>query len=110
MVELISAMLMPGLILQAKEPDPDLVAWRVRVYADKQVDGGTVRPALEVAGDLLASAGIVVSWRVCDVATRVPDRGQPGARDCRHSFVPGTPETARAAASPLTAHATPQGR
>jgi hypothetical protein len=66
MVELIVVMFVSGLIPQTTAPDRDLVAWRVRVYAAKQVDKGTIRPALEVAGDLLASAGIVVSWRFCE--------------------------------------------
>ena len=79
MVELIAAMLVPGLILQTTEPNPDPVALRVRVYADRQVDRGTIGPALEAAGDLLASAGIVVSWRVCETPQACPDTDGPAS-------------------------------
>ncbi len=68
MVGLIAAILVPGLILPTAETNPAPAALHVRVYADKQVDRGIIRPALEVAADLLASAGIVVSWRVCEAA------------------------------------------
>jgi hypothetical protein len=59
------------------ETNPDLVALRVRVYADMQVDEGMIRPALEVADDLLASAGLVVAWRVCDSAHSCPVEDTP---------------------------------
>jgi hypothetical protein len=68
MIELISALLMAGSMPVANETDPDMVGLRVRAYADKQVDEATIRPALEVAEHLLASAGFVVAWRVCHAA------------------------------------------
>jgi hypothetical protein len=68
MIELISAILVAGSMPVANETDPDMVGLRVRAYADKQVDKATIRPALEVAEHLLASAGLVVAWRVCDTA------------------------------------------
>ena len=80
MVELIVAGLVAGSTpgTNRMDPNPDLL--RVRAYADRQVDEGTVRPALEVAEQLLASAGLVMAWRRCDSAqscpaedTRVPE-------------------------------------
>jgi hypothetical protein len=72
MIALISALLVAGSTPVTTEAAPDLVALRVRAYADKQVDEATIRPALEVADDLLASAGLVVAWRVCDSAQSCP--------------------------------------
>jgi hypothetical protein len=72
MVELIYAMLVPGLILQPAQAHQDPVALRVRVYADNHVDPGIIPPALEVAGDLLSAAGIVVSWRICETPEACP--------------------------------------
>ena len=72
MLELISAILMAGSMPVANETDPDMVALRVRAYADKQVDEATIRPALEVAEQLLASAGLIVAWRVCEMAQSCP--------------------------------------
>ena len=72
MIELISAILMAGATPVTNEADPDLVALRVRAYADAQVNKATVRSALEVAEHLLASAGLVVAWRVCDTAQSCP--------------------------------------
>ena len=73
MIELISALLLAGSTPVTNETDPDLVALRVRAYADKQVDEATVRPALKVVAEhLLASAGLVVAWRVCDTAQSCP--------------------------------------
>jgi hypothetical protein len=66
MIELIAAILVAGSMPVANETDPDMVGLRVRAYADKQVDDATIRPALEVAEHLLASAGLVVAWRICD--------------------------------------------
>jgi hypothetical protein len=79
MIALISALLMADLMSVTNEADPDLVALRVRAYADKQVDEATIRPALEVAEHLLASAGLVVAWRVCNTAQscRVEDAPMP---------------------------------
>jgi hypothetical protein len=77
MIELISALLMAGSTPVTNEAAPDLVALRVRAYADKQVDEATIRPALEVADDLLASAGLVVAWRVCDTAQSCPVEDTP---------------------------------
>ena len=77
MIELISALLMAGLTPVTNEAAPDLIALRVRAYADKQVDKATIRPALEVADDLLASAGLVVAWRVCDTAQSCPVEDTP---------------------------------
>jgi hypothetical protein len=72
MVELILAILVGGSTPVTHETDRDLVALRVRAYADKQVNEATVRPALKVAEHLLASSGLVVAWRVCDVAQSCP--------------------------------------
>ncbi len=76
MIELISALLMAGSTPVTNEA-PDLVALRVRAYADKRVDEATIRPALEVADDLLASAGLVVAWRVCATAQSCPVEDTP---------------------------------
>ena len=46
---------MAGSTPVTNEADPDLVALRVRAYADKHVDDATIRPALEVAD---APAGV----------------------------------------------------
>ncbi len=72
MVELILAILVAGSTPVTNETDRDLIALRVRAYADKQVDEATVRPALKVAEHLLASAGLVVASRVCDMAQSCP--------------------------------------
>ena len=77
MVELMLATLVAGATPMTNETDPDLVALRVRVYADMQVDEATIRPALEVAEQLLASAGLVVAWRVCDTAHSCPVEDTP---------------------------------
>jgi hypothetical protein len=77
MIELISALLMAGSTPVTNEAAPDLVALRVRAYADKHVDEATMRPALEVADDLLTSAGLVVAWRVCDPAQSCPVEDTP---------------------------------
>ena len=63
---------MAGSTPVTNEADPDRVALRVRAYADAQVNKATVRSALEVAEHLLASAGLVVAWRVCDTAQSCP--------------------------------------
>ena len=68
---------MAGSTPVTNEAAPDLVAIRVRAYADKQVDKATIRPALEVADDLLASAGLVVAWRLCDKAQSCPVEDTP---------------------------------
>jgi hypothetical protein len=72
MIELISAILLAGSMPVTNEADPDPVALRVRAYADEQVDKATARSALEVGEHLLASAGLVVAWRVCDTAQSCP--------------------------------------
>jgi hypothetical protein len=72
MIQLISAILVAGSMPMTTEADPDPVALRVRAYADEQVDKATVRPALQVAEHLLASAGLVVAWRVCDTTQSCP--------------------------------------
>ena len=77
MIELISALLVAGSMRVTNEADPDLVALRVRAYADKQVDEATVRTALEVAEHLLAQAGVVVAWRVCDTVQSCPVEDTP---------------------------------
>jgi hypothetical protein len=77
MIELISALLMAGSTPVTNEAARDLVVLRVRAYADQQVDEATIRPALEVADDLLASAGLVVAWRVCDTAQSCPVEDTP---------------------------------
>ena len=80
MLELISAILMAGSTTVTNQAAPDSVALSVRAYADAHVEGATIGAALEVAHDLLASAGVIVSWRVCHAAqscpvedTRVPE-------------------------------------
>jgi hypothetical protein len=77
MIELISAILMAGSMSVTNPADPDRVVLRVRAYADKRVDDATVRPALEVADHLLASAGLVVAWRICDTAQSCPVEDTP---------------------------------
>ena len=68
MLELISALLLAGATPVTHEVDAKVVALRVRAYADRHVDDATMRAAMAVADDLLASAGLVVAWRVCDTA------------------------------------------
>ena len=77
MVELMLAALVAVAGPMTNETNPDLVPLRVRVYADMQVDEGRTRPALEVADQLLASAGLVVAWRVCDSAHSCPVEDTP---------------------------------
>lgn len=77
MVELISAILMAGSTALTNEADPDLVALRLRAYADAQVNEATVRSAWEVTEHLLASAGLVVAWRVCETAQSCPIEDTP---------------------------------
>jgi hypothetical protein len=77
MSELISAILVAASTAVTNEADPDLVGLRVRAYADKQVDEATIRPALEVADRLLASAGLIVEWRICDAAQSCPVEDTP---------------------------------
>ena len=77
MIELIAAILVAGSMPVANETDPDMVGLRVRAYADRQVDKATIRPLLEVADDLLASAGLVVAWRVCDTPESCPVEDTP---------------------------------
>jgi hypothetical protein len=77
MIELIAAILVAGSMPVANETDPDMVGLCVRAYADKQVDEATLRPALEVADDLLASAGLLVAWRVCDTPESCPVEDTP---------------------------------
>jgi hypothetical protein len=76
-IELISALLMAGSTPVANAAAPELVALRVRTYAHKQVDGAAVRAALEVADELLGSAGVVVAWRLCDSAQSCPVEDTP---------------------------------
>jgi hypothetical protein len=77
MVELILAILVAGSTPVTNETDRDLVALRVRAYADTQVDDATLRPASEVAERLLVSAGLVVAWRVCDTPQSCPVEATP---------------------------------
>jgi hypothetical protein len=72
MIELISAVLVACSTLVTNEARSDLLPLRVRAYADKQVDEATVGPALGVAEHLLASAGFVMAWRVCDTPQSCP--------------------------------------
>ena len=72
MIELISAILIAGATPVTNKADPDQVGLRVRVYADAQVNKATVRSALELAEEMLASAGLVVAWRVCESALSCP--------------------------------------
>jgi hypothetical protein len=77
MVELILAILVARSTPVTNETDRDLVALRVRAYADRQVDHATLRPALAVAEHLLASAGLVIAWRVCDTPQSCPVEDAP---------------------------------
>jgi len=77
MIQLISALLIAGSTPVTNQVAPDSVALRVRAYADRQVDKATIRPWLEVADDLLASAGLVVAWRVCDTPESCPVEDTP---------------------------------
>ena len=77
MLGFISAILMAGSTPMMNEADPELAAVRVRAYADRHVDAATARPALEVAKHLLASAGLVVAWRVCDTTQSCPVEDTP---------------------------------
>jgi hypothetical protein len=76
-IEFISALLMAGSIPLTHAMAPDAVSLRVRVYAHRQVDEATVRAALKAADELLASAGVVVAWRVCDTAQSCPIEDTP---------------------------------
>ena len=75
MVELMLAALVAVATPMAQETKP--VVLRVRGYADVQVDKGIIRPALEVAEQLLASAGLVAAWRVCESAHSCPVEDTP---------------------------------
>jgi hypothetical protein len=77
MIVLISAILVAGSTPMANAADPDLAAVRVRAYAHKQVDEATIQHAFEVADELLAAAGLVVTWRVCDTAQSCPIEDTP---------------------------------
>ena len=77
MIDLISALWIAGSTTVTSSAEPDVVAVRVRVHADRHVDQGTIRPALQVADELLASAGLVVAWRVCDTAQSCPVEDTP---------------------------------
>jgi hypothetical protein len=59
-------LLMAGGQAQSGVPAPDPVELRVRVYIDRGLDQTTVERAQEVAQRLLASAGIEMTWRLCD--------------------------------------------
>ena len=76
MVELMLATLLAGARPMTNE-NLDMVALRVRVYADIQVDVATIRPALDAAQQLLASAGLVMAWRLCDTAQSCPVEDWP---------------------------------
>ncbi len=78
MIALIAAILLVGSTPVTHDAEADLVALRVRAYADNQVDKAMVQPALEVAKHLLASAGLVMAWRVCDTAQSCPVEDAPG--------------------------------
>ena len=72
MLELMAALLMTGSTPFASHADRASVTLRVRVYADSHVEEATTRPALEAADELLATAGLVVAWRVCGTAQPCP--------------------------------------
>ena len=57
-----------GLTPVIPQTDPDHIALRVRVYADRRVEKGTLRRAQGVSKDLLAAAGLAISWRICTTA------------------------------------------
>jgi hypothetical protein len=46
----------------------DDVALRIRAYRHRAVDQAIVRQAQAVANDLLAAAGILVAWRICETS------------------------------------------
>jgi len=75
MIGFISAVLLAAATSVMHEPGPPEL--HVRVYADSHVDSATVRPALEAAEHLLASAGLVVAWRLCDTAQSCPVEDAP---------------------------------
>jgi hypothetical protein len=77
MIGLVCALLLTGATAVTTEADSDLVTLRVRLHADMHVDDATIRPALEVATHLLASAGLVVAWRVCDKVQSCPVEDTP---------------------------------
>jgi hypothetical protein len=77
MIGFISAILMAGSTPVMNAAEPGLVELRVRAYADSHVDDATVRPALEMAERLLASAGLVVAWRLCETAQSCPVEDTP---------------------------------
>ena len=81
MLGFISAILMAGSTSVMSEADPELVALRVRVYADRHVDTATVRPALEgAAHGARDSAGTVIVSVPCvaGVAFRLTRRAGTG--------------------------------
>lgn len=77
MAELLSAVLVAGSMRVTNGAHPDPIALSVRAYADRHVDDATVRPALSAAAQLLASAGLLVAWRVCDTAESCPVEQTP---------------------------------
>jgi hypothetical protein len=54
-----------------------MVVLRVRAYADHHLDKTKVRPVLEFAEHLLASAGLTMAWRFCDTAESCPFEDKP---------------------------------
>ena len=110
MVGFISAVLVAGATPVTNEADPELAALRVRVYADRHVDAATVRPALEVAEHLLASAGLVVAWRLCETAQSCPIEDTPVPEIVVILSSRDRQKAARTAVLPLTANATRQER
>ena len=59
------------------QTDPIHATVRVRAYADDRVDATLVQRAQQVAGRLLASAGLVTVWRVCEAVESCPSEGSP---------------------------------
>jgi hypothetical protein len=48
------------------QTDPDVIALRIRAYADKHVHDATLQRAQAVARGLLDDAGLTTLWRICD--------------------------------------------
>ena len=95
MVELILAILVAGSTPVTNETDRDLVALRVRAYADKQVDDSDDTARVGGRG---APAGVGRTRRGMASLRHgaiVPGRGHAGAGDRRHPFVPRSAERPR---------------
>jgi hypothetical protein len=77
------------------QTDPIYATVRVRAYADERVDATLVQRAQQVAGRLLASAGLVTAWRVCDAAESCSQEDSP-VPEIAVIFLSEYPSTGRA--------------